>query len=134
VCHIGLSFHFCFVSAVRGLRSICHYFLPDLSKVSPLLSSFRGSSFRLVPGPNIPDDAFPTPCHSCTVSHLSTGDSQSLLGFATPLNPTLRFLVAPCGQIPVPTPLPQSSGRHHCGFFLWASLCSGKDCIILESG
>jgi hypothetical protein len=83
-----------------------------------LSPSFRGSSFHLVSGPIFPDDVFPTPCHSCTVGHLPAGDGQSLLGFTTCLDPSLRLLAATRGQIPVPTPLPQSSDRHHCGFFL----------------
>jgi hypothetical protein len=48
----------------------------------------------------------------------TAGNGQSLLGFTTCLDPSLRLLVAPCDQIPVPTPLPQSSDQHHCGFFL----------------
>lgn len=52
---------------------------------------------------------------SGTAGHLPAGDDHSLPGITNCLDPSLRLLSEPPGQIPVPTPLPKSGfqAAHH---------------------
>jgi hypothetical protein len=70
---------------------------------------FGGSKFTprftISLGHNFSQEVCFSPCHCCTAGHLIAGDGQSSPGFTTCLDPSLRLLVAPRGQIQVPTPL-----------------------------
>jgi hypothetical protein len=130
---LGTLYHFCIPGpsnvysppfVLSGFSVQCRLFLvfeARLPCVVPLLHC-RSSSFRRRPiysaVHNFPGSEFSWPCHTCAAGHLPLGDGQSPPGFTTCLDPSLRLLATPRGQIPVPTPFAQSSDRHYCAFFL----------------